>query len=52
MILKYDRPVSLLPSISKISEQCIYDQVNDYFHPLFQICNVNFKTDLMCNTVY
>ena len=29
------RSVSILPSVSKIYESCIYDQINDYFHPLF-----------------
>ena len=27
------RPVSILPSVSKFYERCIYDQTNDYFHP-------------------
>ena len=25
------RPVSILPSVSKIYERCIYDEINDYF---------------------
>ena len=29
------RPISVLPSVSNIYERCIYDQINDYFHPLF-----------------
>ena len=28
-------PVSILPSVTKIYESCIYDQINDYFQPLF-----------------
>ena len=46
------RPVSILPNVSKIYEHCIYDQMNDYFHPLFQNCNVDFEKDLMHNTAY
>ena len=26
------RPVTILPSASKIYERCIYDQINDYFY--------------------
>ena len=37
------RPVSILPSVSKIYERCIYDQVNDYFHPLFSILQCGFR---------
>ena len=29
------RDVSILPNISKVYEPFIYDQINDYFHPLF-----------------
>ena len=29
------RYVSILPSVSKIYERCVYDQVKNYFHPLF-----------------
>ena len=29
------RPIGVLPSVSNIYEGCIYDQINDYFHPLF-----------------
>ena len=36
------RPVSILPSISKIYELCIYDQINDYFHPLFSKLQCGF----------
>ena len=34
------RPVSLLTIISKIYESVIFDQVNDYFDPIFE--------DLLC----
>ena len=27
-------PVSILPSVSKTYERCMYDQINEYFHPL------------------
>ena len=29
------RPVSIVASVSKIYERCIYDQMNDYFYSLF-----------------
>ena len=29
------RPVSILPTVSKIYERCLYDQINEYFQPLF-----------------
>ena len=29
------RDVSILPNVSKIYEPFIYDQISDYFHPLF-----------------
>ena len=38
-----DRPVSILPSFSKIYERCIYDQINDYFHPLFSKLQCGFR---------
>ena len=37
------RPVSILPSVSKIYELCIYDQINDYFHPLFSRLQCEFR---------
>ena len=36
------RPVSILPSVSKIYER-IYDQINDYFHPLFSKLQCGFR---------
>ena len=36
------RSVSILPSVSKICERCIYDQINDYFHPLFSKLQCGF----------
>ena len=27
------RPVSILPTVSKIYERCLYDQINKYFQP-------------------
>ena len=29
------RAVSILPSLSKIFERCIYDEMNEHFHPPF-----------------
>ena len=37
------RPVSILPSVSKIYERCIYDQIDDYFHPLFSKLQCGFR---------
>ena len=37
------RPVSILPSVSKIYERCIYDQINDYFQPLFSKLQCGFR---------
>ena len=39
------RPVSILPSVSKIYERCIYDQINDYFHPLFSKLQCGFRKE-------
>ena len=36
-------PVRILPSVSKISERFIYDQINDYFHPLFSNLQCAFR---------
>ena len=37
------RPVSTLPSVSKIYKHCIYYQINDYFHPLFSKLKRGFR---------
>ena len=37
------RPVSILPSVPKIYERCIYDQINDHFHPLFSKLQCGFR---------
>ena len=29
------RPVSILPTVSKIYEQCLYDEINEYFNHCF-----------------
>ena len=29
------KPVSILPTVSKIYERCLYDQINESFRPLF-----------------
>ena len=39
------KPVSILPSVSKIYEHCIYDQINDYFHPLFSKLQCGFRKE-------
>ena len=31
------RLVSILPTVSKIYERCLYDQINEYFQPLFSM---------------
>ena len=43
------RPVSILPSVSKIYERCIYDQINDYFNHFFQNFSADFGKNLLCN---
>ena len=37
------RSVSILPNVSKIYERCIYDQINDYFLPLFSKLQCGFQ---------
>ena len=37
------RLVSILPGVSKIYERCIYDQINDYFQPLFSKLQCGFR---------
>ena len=37
------RPVSILLSVLKIYERCIYDQINDYFCPLFSKLQCGFR---------
>ena len=37
------RPVSILPSVSKIYERCIHGQINDYFQPLFSKLQCGFR---------
>ena len=37
------RPVIILPSVSKIYERCIYNQINDYFDPLFSKLQCGFR---------
>ena len=43
------RPVSILPSVSKIYERCRYDQINFYFPPLFSKFQCGFEINLMRN---
>ena len=40
------RSVSILSSVSKIYERCIYDQINDYFQPLFSRLQCGFRKNL------
>ena len=37
------RPVRILSTVSNIYERCIYDQINDYFHPLFSKLQGGFR---------
>ena len=37
------RPVSILPTVSKIYERCLYDQINEYFQPLFSKLQCGFR---------
>ena len=37
------RPISILPSVSEIYERCIYNQMNNYFHPLFSKLQRGFR---------
>ena len=39
------RPVSILPSVPKIYERCIYDQINDYFYSLFSKLQCGFRKE-------
>ena len=36
------RPVSILQTVSKIYERCLYDQINEYFPPLFSKLQCRF----------
>ena len=36
-------PISILPSVSEIYERCIYNQMNNYFHPLFSKLQRGFR---------
>ena len=40
------RPLSILPSVSKIYERCISDPINDYFQPLFSKLKYGFRKNL------
>ena len=37
------RSVRILPTVSKIYERCLYDQINDYFQPLFLKLQYGFR---------
>ena len=37
------RPVSISPTVSKIYERCLYDQINEYFKPLFSKLQYGFR---------
>ena len=37
------RPVSILPTVSKIYERCLCDQINEYFQPLFSKLQCGFR---------
>ena len=37
------RPVSILPTVSKICERCLCDQINEYFQPLFSELQCGFR---------
>ena len=37
------RTVSILPIVSKLYERCLYDQINEYFRPLFSKLQYGFR---------
>ena len=37
------RPVSILLTVSKIYERCLYDQINEYFQLLFSKLQCGFR---------
>ena len=37
------RPVSILPTVSKNYERCLYDQINEYFQPFFSKLQCGFR---------
>ena len=44
--MKYNyRPVSILPSVSKIYQRSICDQINDCFHPFFSKLQCGFRKE-------
>ena len=46
------RPVSLLTVISKIYESVMYDQVRDYFHPIFEDLLCAFRKKYSCHSTF
>ena len=40
------RQGSIWPAVSKIYERCLYDQINEYFQPLFSKLQCSFRTGL------
>ena len=45
------RPVSILSTVSKIYERCLYDQINEYFQHYFQNYSVVSVRDIVHNIV-
>ena len=46
------RPISILPTVSKIYERRLYDQINEYFQPLSQNYNGISLKDIVRNNAY
>jgi hypothetical protein len=49
-IEKMYRPVSILPTMSKLYERVIYDQLSDYFEEIFQPYLAAFRKSYGCQT--
>ena len=47
-----DRPVSIIPSLSKIYERCLYDQMYKYFNHILSNGNVDSVETLSHKTVF
>ena len=41
--IEHYRPISILPTLSKIYERCMYDQMHKYFDQIFSIYQCGFR---------
>ena len=46
------RPVSILPTLSKIFEKILFEQISVFFHKFYQTNNVGSEKDIALNFVF